>query len=219
MNFFLLTIPFSDKERIPEHTKYRTILWSMEGLRLSFMICEKEVGMKRLNRFFSGRLQRRLPVLLTLLLLAGTAACGRKEQDEDDMVNGITETSQAADETAGGTVSEEQETAGINGSGLGTTGRPAGETMEEAAEGTTHETMEETAGGNSTANESSEIIDDTGNIADDAKDAVHDAGSAVENAADHVGDAVKDVIDGAGDVVKDAAEGAADGIRDMTGSR
>ena len=170
--------------------------------------------MRRLNRFFAGRLRRGRPVLLTLMMLAGTAACGKKEPDADDMANGMTETSQDADVLPGGTVSGEAENGeddGINGSGLGTTGRPAGETAQEAPE--------ETAGGNSTANESSEIIDDTGRVTDGAQDAVKDAGNAVENAADNVGDAVKDVIDGAGDVVKDAAEGAADGIRDMTGSR
>ena len=153
--------------------------------------------MKRLNR---------IPALLLLMMLVCTAACGRKEQNADDMANSMTETSQAAGETHTDAVLPENETGstGINGSNLGTTGETA------------TETMEETAGGNSTANESSGIIDDTGNVIDDAGDAVgnaaDDAGNAVENAADNVGNAVQDVIDGAGDVVKDAA----DGVKDMT---
>ena len=161
---------------------------------------KKEVEMKRLNR---------IPALLLLMMLVCTAACGRKEQNADDMANSMTETSQAAGETHTDAVLPENETGstGINGSNLGTTGETA------------TETMEETAGGNSTANESSGIIDDTGNVIDDAGEAVgnaaDDAGNAVENAADNVGNAVQDVIDGAGDVVKDAA----DGVKDMTDTR
>ena len=157
---------------------------------------------------------KKFPALLILMMLVCTAACGRKEQNADDMANSMTGTSQAADETHTDAVLPENgngETDGINGTNLGTTGE------------TTTETMEETAGGNSTANESSGIIDDTGNVIDAAGAAVgnaaDDAGNAVENAADNVGNAVQDVIDGAGDVVKDAAEGVSDGVKDMTDNR
>ena len=166
---------------------------------------KKEVEMKRL---------RKIPALLILMMLACTAACGRTEQNADDMANSMTETSQAADETHTDAVlpeNETGETSGINGSNLGTTGETA------------TETVGETAGGNSTANESSGIIDDTGNVINDAGDAVgnaaDDAGNAVRNAADDAGNAVNDVIDGAGDVVKDAAEGVSDGVKDMTGAK
>ncbi|HJC25206.1 MAG TPA: hypothetical protein H9761_16135 [Candidatus Eisenbergiella merdavium] len=168
--------------------------------------------MKRLNR---------IPALLILMMLVCTAACGRKEQNADDMANNMTETSQVADETNTDAVFPENETGetdGINGSNLGTTGEPA------------TETMDETAGGNSTANESSGIIDETGNVIGDednaagrtdnaAGNAASDAGNAVENAADDAGNAVKDVIDGAGDVVRDAADGVAEGVKDMTGTK
>ncbi len=168
--------------------------------------------MKKLNR---------IPALLILMMLVCTAACGRKEQNADDMANNMTETSQVADETNTDAVFPENETGetdGINGSNLGTTGEPA------------TETMDETAGGNSTANESSGIIDETGNVIGDednaagrtdnaAGNAASDAGNAVENAADDAGNAVKDVIDGAGDVVRDAADGVAEGVKDMTGTK
>ena len=164
---------------------------------------------------------RKIPALLILMMLACTAACGRKEQNADDMANNMTETSQVADETNTDAVFPENETGetdGINGSNLGTTGEPA------------TETMDETAGGNSTANESSGIIDETGNVIGDednaagrtdnaAGNAASDAGNAVENAADDAGNAVKDVIDGAGDVVRDAADGVAEGVKDMTGTK
>ena len=55
-------------------------------------------------------------------------------------------------------------------------------------------------------------VPDTGNVIDDA-------GNAVKNAADDAGNVVNDVIDGAGDVVKDAADGVADGVKDMTGAK
>lgn len=155
---------------------------------------KKEVEMKRL---------RKIPALLILMMLVCTAGCGRKQQDANDMADGMMETTQAADETHTDAVLPEHETggnSGINGSSLGTTGETA------------TETVEETAGGNSTANESSGIIDDTGNVIDDA-------GNAVKNAADDAGNVVNDVIDGAGDVVKDAADGVADGVKDMTGAK
>ncbi len=121
------------------------------GGSADFGSARKEVSVKEPKQILSR------PALLFLLLmtLVCMAACGKQEQDPEDMAERMTETA------------------------------------------------EETNGGNSTARESSDILDDAGNV--------------VEHAAEDTGDAVKDVIDGAGNVIKDAADGISDTVKDMAG--